>query len=487
MKMNMRDYLLDNRFIRKYSKLSIVAKASMWFMVCGVLQKGIAVITTPIFTRLLSTTQYGEFTIFNSWLQIFTIITTFRLDFSVFNKGMSKYPDRRDEYTASMQSAMSLLTIAVFIVYLFFSKQINRFTEMSTLVTCLMFLELLFMPAIRVWTLRQRYDYRYIIVVAVTLGISIANAVIGVIAVLITENKGFARIVSFVVVECVAGSIIYVINLKKGKKLFVSEFVKFAVVFNLPLIPYYFSSYVLAQADRIMIQKMVGLDKVAIYNLAQSVGLLMTIVTTSLNSALAPWEYQKLSEGKYKEIPTKFSKIMVIVVVALMLFMAFIPEIVMILASKEYTEAIYIIPSVTACAFFMLLSDLFSNVEFYYDKNRFATYLSIGIAVINIILNYIGINLFGYVAAGYTTLICYTIFGIGHVFYSDYLVKKRLGQYLFKKSEIFLYAGMLIGFAIVMTFLYSRVVLRYAVILGLATIVFVKRKEVIRILTEIKK
>ena len=125
MKMNMRDYLLDNRFIRKYSKLSIVAKARMWFMVCGVLQKGIAVITTPIFTRLLSTTQYGEFTIFNSWLQIFTIITTFRLDFSVFNKGMSKYPDRRDEYTASMQSAMSLLTSAVFIVYLFFSKQIN--------------------------------------------------------------------------------------------------------------------------------------------------------------------------------------------------------------------------------------------------------------------------------------------------------------------------------------------------------------------------
>lgn len=485
--MNMRGCLLDNSFIRKYNSLSIVAKASMWFMVCGVLQKGIAVITTPIFTRLLSTTQYGEFTIFNSWLQIFTIITTFRLDFSVFNKGMSKYPDRRDEYTVSMQSAMSLLTIAVFIVYLIFSKQINRFTEMSTLVTCLMFLELLFMPAIRVWTLRQRYDYKYVIVVAVTLGVSIANAVIGVIAVLITENKGFARIVSFVVVECVVGAIIYVINIRKGKKLFVSEFVKFAVVFNLPLIPYYFSSYVLTQADRIMIQKMVGLDKVAIYNLAQSVGLLMTIVTTSLNSALAPWEYQKLSEGKYKEIPQKFSKIMVIVVVALMLFMAFIPEIVMILASKEYTEAIYIVPSVTACAFFMLLSDLFSNVEFYYDENKFATYLSIGIAVVNIILNYIGINMFGYVAAGYTTLICYTIFGIGHVFYSDYLVKKRLGTYLFRKSEIFLYTVILIGFAIVMTFLYTKVVLRYAVILTLAMIVFMKRKELIRVLTEIKK
>lgn len=472
---------------KKYNNLSIIAKASLWFMFCGIIQKGISVLTTPIFTRLLSTTQYGQFSIFNSWLQIFTIITTFRLDFAVFNKGMSKYPNDRDEYTVTMQSGMTILTFAVFCIYLIFRDHINQFTEMNTFVTCLMFLELLFMPAIRVWTLRQRYSYKYVSVVAVTLALALVNASVGVIAVYFSEEKGYARIFSYVAVEVAFGIVLYIVNLKKGKKIFTYDYIKFAVLFNIPLIPYYFSSYVLTQADRIMIQKMIGLDKVGIYNLAQSVGLLMTIITTSINSALAPWEYQKLAEKKYKDIPRKFYSIMLMVLVLLMLFMAFVPEVVKILASEEYTEAIYIIPSVAASAFFMLISDLFSNIEFYHDKNCFATYISIGIAILNVVLNYFGIKFFGYVAAGYTTLICYAIFGVGHVLYSDKLIRQTFGEAVFNKGLILIYGGIIIASAVVMTILYSNIIARYGVMILLISIIVVNRKHIMDTVKNLKK
>ncbi|WP_462410350.1 lipopolysaccharide biosynthesis protein [Neobacillus sp. Marseille-QA0830] len=102
----------------KYNSMPLPMKAAMWFLFCSILQKCFSVITTPIFTRLLTTDQFGEFTIYISWLNIFAIFTSFRLDYAVFNKGMSKYRNGKDDYTASMQSITTILTLILFVIYL---------------------------------------------------------------------------------------------------------------------------------------------------------------------------------------------------------------------------------------------------------------------------------------------------------------------------------------------------------------------------------
>lgn len=61
----------------------------------------------------MTTEQYGQFNVYNSWLQIFTIITTLRLNYAVFNKGMSKYKDDRDAYTSTMQSLTFIIMTTI--------------------------------------------------------------------------------------------------------------------------------------------------------------------------------------------------------------------------------------------------------------------------------------------------------------------------------------------------------------------------------------
>ena len=73
--------------LKKYSELPIPLKASFWFLITGFLQKGISVITTPIFTRLLSTSEYGQLSIYNSWAGIITIFATLNLSAGVFMRG----------------------------------------------------------------------------------------------------------------------------------------------------------------------------------------------------------------------------------------------------------------------------------------------------------------------------------------------------------------------------------------------------------------
>ena len=49
-------------------------KASMFYMVGNLFDKAIAFITIPIFTRMLSTSEYGILNTYTSWVSIFAII-----------------------------------------------------------------------------------------------------------------------------------------------------------------------------------------------------------------------------------------------------------------------------------------------------------------------------------------------------------------------------------------------------------------------------
>lgn len=476
-----------SRFIDKYNKMPVAARATLWSAVCGTIQKGISFLTTPIFTRLLSTAEYGLYTAYISWFQIFAMICTFNLTYAVFNKGMSKYGNDRDGYMSSMMGTTTLITLGCFAVYLIFMRPINELTELGPLITTLMFVELIFYPAISFWTLRERYDFKYVAVVVVTLLMAFSNAGFGVLAVKLATNKGLARVLSVICVNLVFGVALYINIFRRGKKFFNKEYAKFAILFNVPLIPHYLSSYILDQSDRVMIQKISGLQYVGVYGVAYSLGMVMKIFTSSVSQSLTPWEYRKLEKGEFKDIDKQTTRILFMTAVFLILFMFIAPEGMLIVGGQKYYEAIYIVPSITATVFFMLAYNVFSNVEFYFDANKFTMVLSSIGAVLNIILNYIFIYLYGYVAAGYTTLVCYIVFTIGHFIYSQRVAKKKTGEAVFSSRNIFILSAAMTAASVVTTILYSYTAIRYTLLVIGIALVIVFRNRLIGIVKGIRK
>lgn len=65
-----------NIIIQKYKDMAPAAKASLWFMVCNVLQKGLAFVAIPIYTRLLTTAEYGAYPVYNACYQLFLVFAT---------------------------------------------------------------------------------------------------------------------------------------------------------------------------------------------------------------------------------------------------------------------------------------------------------------------------------------------------------------------------------------------------------------------------
>lgn len=109
-----------NRLTTYYKTLPVHAKAAMWFLTCSILQKGFSVITMPFFTRLLNQYDYGLVATYNSWETIVEIFICLRLDYSVFNKGMSKYGDQRDGYVLSMQTTSTFSAIVLLLFFVSF-------------------------------------------------------------------------------------------------------------------------------------------------------------------------------------------------------------------------------------------------------------------------------------------------------------------------------------------------------------------------------
>lgn len=473
-------------FFKKYHSLPIQVRAAFWFMICSFMQKGISSITTPIFTRLLSTEEYGQYSVFNSWLGIITVFVSLNLASGVFMQGLVKYEDRRKEYASSLQGLTILLVAFWTVVYLLSSNLWNGIFGLTTVQMLAMLLMIWMSAAFGFWASSQRVVFSYRKLVLITILVSVAKPLLGIFLVLHSTDKVTARILGLAAVEFVGYSGLMVSQIIKGKKLYVGEFWKHALLFNIPLIPHYLSTTILNSADRIMIEKMVSANAAGIYSLAYSISQLMTLFTTGITQTLEPWRYSKQKAGRQEDIAKIAYPTLILVAGLNLMLIAFAPEVVKIFAPSEYYDAIWVIPPVAMSVYFTFIYGFFANFEFYFEKTGYIAASTMVGAVLNIILNYIFIGRFGYLAAGYTTLVCYIVYSICHYLAMrkiciDKLDGKKI--YSLKKILTISIVFMLLGFGIQFTYLY--IWLRYAIITSLMVILIIKRKWVMGIIKQI--
>lgn len=474
--------------IKRYQTIPAAVKASIWFTICSILQKGISFITVPIFTRLLTTEEYGLFNVFQSWSGIISILATLNLSAGVFNNGMIKYEKNRMSYTSSMQGLSTAITGILFIIYLLFHNIINEYTGLPTHLFILMFVSFLFSPALAFWSAKQRFDYKYAALVIITLIISVITPLSGIFAIKLIPYKAEARIYTSVLVSVAVSIYLYIYSFVRGKYFFIREYWIFALKFNIPLIPHYLSMTVLMQADRIMIDNLCGADKAGIYSVAYSASMVMSLITTSINSSFIPWSYKKIKEKKYNDIGKNANYILFLIFILTAMVISFAPEAVKILAPPEYYEAIWVIPLIASSVYFSFLYNLFGNIEFYFEKTKYIMTASVIGALLNIVLNYLFIPRFGYLAAGYTTMVCYIIFSVAHYFFMEKCIKEeKLNIRIYDIKIIFAISVLLVVISVAMMFLYKFVLIRYIILTALILWLAVNRKMIIAKAKELMK
>ncbi len=386
-------------------------KVGAIYTLSNILVRGITFLTTPLFTRIMSQSDFGQYSSITSWISILLTIVTLDL-YSAVSVAKYDYNDDIDRYLSSNLLFGNIVTLLFCIITEFNITYAENFLDMDSKYIRIMYAYLLFYPASQFLLAKFRIYNEYKQVVQITLATVIVSTIAQIVLVLCIQDKLFGRFLGGFGAVTIVNIVLWVSIIAKGR-CFSFKYIKHAVFLAVPLIPHVLSGVLLNSSDRVMINSICGSTDAALYSLAYTVSSITSVFSVAVNQAWVPWMYDRMENGR-GEIK-KASQIYALGFAFLScILMALGPEIVLIFGGNEYYESCYVIAPVVVSLMLQFIYTQYVNIEFYRKKNVWISVATIGATLINIGLNYILLPIFGYLVAAYTTIVGYLFMVVFH-------------------------------------------------------------------------
>lgn len=375
---------------------------------------------------------------------------------------MIDFKHDKDCFTWSLCSFAFCISCLVGILALGFSKKIYNFMGLPMDLIFFMFILLTFEESLSMWTVKQRFSFEYKAAAVVTIIIAVGSPISGICSILfLKRNPVYAQLFGTKLVFLAFYIGIFALLAYKAKGRVKLEYWKYAFKFNFPLIPHYLSLHILNHMDRIMIGAMVDKAHAGIYAVAYSGASIVKIFWQSINASLIPWTYEKCETKDYKSLNQIVKLLLLGFALLCVVFMFLAPEVMMILAPASYHKGIYVIPSVTAGVYFSSVYYIFANVVYYYKKPKYVMIGSVVSAGLNVLLNSLLIPKYGFIAAGYTTMVSYII----QALIDYYAMKKVVKEEIYETGFLVRTSFVVVFFAIFLSLIYQYTLLRLGLFL----------------------
>lgn len=454
--------------------------ATVWYVVSSFLTKGIAFLSVPLFSRMLTTHDFGIYSNYTTWYSILTIIMTLCLQASLV-RGRFDYADSLDSFVGSLLLFGSFFTILLGSVLFVFSNFFCQLFVLEKKYLYIMVCCILVSPAYEMFMSIQRFRYKYKLVTLLSLVSSILSIVLSFFLISAMTDKLLGRVIGAYLPSFVVSLGCYYLFLRKTK--FSFNYCKYALVISIPYIFHLLSGTILNGSDKAMITNMCGAEKNAIYSMAYNVGIIVSVIWASMNNAYAPYIGECINEKKYNSLK-QTSKIYLLVFAYIIIgIMLLAPEILWIMGGDKYAQSIGAIPPVMLSYYYVFVYSLYVNIEQYEKKTLGMAIATCLCALLNLILNYIFIGIYGYIAAAYTTLICYFFMAIVHYL----LVKKMDLAHVYDTKFNVVISGAITVVTFICLILYKNNIVRFIVVaLYLLITVYITIRQRKRIIPLIK-
>lgn len=378
--------------------------AAVWYIITNFISKALLYICTPLYTRVLTTIEYGEYSNFLAWQSLLVPMLTFELSTAV---GIAYYDYEKEKFDGFVKT----ITVFSYLIPGFFCTFIFIFRDYFSNVFAIrkeyfpiLLVFITFNNTLNIFQAEQRVRLKYKLSAILTLSASVLTVVVILILVFVLRDKLYGVLIGSVVVN-VSVSLILTFIIWKRKYDIKWEYVTYALILAVPLLPHVLAGIILGSSDKIMITKYCGEEYTALYSIVYNISMVVTMIASSINKAWTPWFYDRLKYNK-REYIKKISNIIVTVLALLALLVCMLaPEILLIIGGKTYVDAASIMPPVIMACLINCVSTFYINIEFYNKKTAGISIATVISASLNVIMNYFFIKKFGYIAAAYTTLI----------------------------------------------------------------------------------
>lgn len=378
----------------------------------------------PILTFYISPKEYGDLALIETTIMFLLPFVMLNINGAI-NVEYFRCNDKK-EYKQYVVNALILSVFAFLIVSILlflFKEQLSLWIHLEdkwiTLLAIFAFLRVLSTVVLVIFQASQQAKYYAYFSISQT----IIDFAISYYFVVVLQDGIEGRLIgvygSFFIFMLLSLYLLYTMHYFQEKITF--KYSKDILAFGIPLIPHVIGGIVLAMSDRYFISYYSGNSEVGLYTVAYQVSALLLLISMSINQAWTPMFFKLMKEKNYNEINKIISILFMLFLLASvgvylfssLVYIYFID--IRFHGSKSYF--IYLLLGFL----FQSLYFLFTNYLFYYKKTSLLSIITFIGAVLNLILNYIFIKMYGTIGVAYATAITWFLY-----FVTVFIVVKRV-------------------------------------------------------------
>lgn len=420
------------RTIKKLGKLSAI------YTIGDLVTRGVALLLLPLYTKYLSTEDYGILAIVNMVNVILIAIMPLGMTSVVYRfHHQFDTDEQRTKFYGAVSTFLFIFVSIIASLLLIFGRPLfeliftqTPFAPYIQIAIIMAFLNSVFiiMPSQMLRVNQQALSYvafrflqffgtvGFTILLVVYLGYGVRGAV-------------FAQLIGICITSITTG-----IYLLRHIKLNLNwRLIKPALSYSIPLIPHFVSHWILNASDRAILERNVSLNDVGVYSLGYQAGSVIQMLVAASNAAFIPL-YSKSAKDKsiLDRIPRLGTYYVLIIATVAILFVSLADTLITLVTPNEYHGANIIIPWVVLACVAQSVYYLGVNVLGPIDGNSkpIPTVTMLGAAV-NIVINILLVPRYGIVMAAMSTTVSYVFLAI-----AINLIARRSGSVVYEYDRI---------------------------------------------------
>lgn len=414
--------------MEKESRKKYLFKNTILFSIGNFGSRIITFFLVPLYTNVLTASQYGTVDLITVLATVIAPIITLNISEAVMRFLMDKNDNKSEILNISIIICFVAFILSLLLIPVF--KFFSVTSEYSLLLSLYLFsfsISTILMCYIRGM---EKLMYYSIISIIQTLIIALLNIVF-----LMKFKLGISGYILAYSVAYIVSSILCIIlgkifrefkTLKVNKGLLV-EMTKYSLL----LIPNALMWWIMNSLDRVMITSMISIDANGIYAVSYKIPTILMTLTSIFNQA---WMYsavkEKDSDDKDEYTNNVLKNLSIIIITTAAFLTIILKPLMSVYVGNTFFEAWKYVPPLLLGTVFLTMATFLSN-EYTVNKDSagFLKSSTIG-AVVNLILNFLLINLFGILGAavatcvGYLTVLIFRIFDTKKYVKINYKEKK---------------------------------------------------------------
>lgn len=394
---------MNENNLSRFSNLAL--KSGFAFMLSNILINATSIITAPIFSRLLTPSDYGIVSNFMAWQSIGLIFIGLGLAYTIGNAKI-EFPGELNQFLASIQTLSSLAGFVSLLIAVFFVKPLSNLMELDKNLVVIIFIYLLLLPSVIYTQEKFKFQLDYKKNIAISIFNTIGSIVFCLlfIELFFNNNRYMGRVIGLILPMSLLGAYYYYSILKNGCNRKMKIYWKYALKISIPFIPHTLGMVVLTQLDRIMIIKLIGNSAAGLYSFGFSYASIIALFSNAISQAFQPWLFENYKNENLNEIKSTANSLMLFLSLITILLISIGPEAIKILGPENFWQAKYVIMPLVIGSLFQYLAATYTSIQLYCKKTFFIPIGTLLAAAINFGLNLFLIPIYGFEGAAFSTL-----------------------------------------------------------------------------------